>query len=204
MQHVRNLINQKIGRLTVIARDYNTTPAERKISAKWICQCECGNIVSYLSRDLSNKNHVISCGCAHFKHGLYKTPEYNIWKGMKRRCYNKNYRQYKDYGGRGITICDRWLESFVNFYQDMGPRPNPNMNIERIDNNKGYEPSNCKWATTKEQNRNKNCNKIPDKQTADNIRQLYSTNNYTQQQLSVLFSCSENTIWDIINNKTWV
>lgn len=83
-----------------------------------------------------------------------KGSEYRTWTGMKDRCYNKNYNQYKDYGGRGITVCDRWINSYENFLSDMGKKPNENHTLDRINNDKGYCPSNCRWSTRSEQVRN--------------------------------------------------
>jgi hypothetical protein len=81
---------------------------------------------------------------------MKKTAEYRIWNGMKSRCLNPNRKDYPRYGGRGVTVCERWLR-FENFYADMGPRPSPKHSIDRIDNDGNYEPGNCKWATLAEQ-----------------------------------------------------
>lgn len=101
------------------------------------------------------------------KHGAAKrnkeTPEYRAWKHMKSRCYNPNVEKYSDYGGRGILVCDRWLQSFSNFYEDMGPRPSPYHSIDRMDNNSNYESSNCRWATKSEQAYNRRQGKRPRK-----------------------------------------
>lgn len=97
---------------------------------------------------------------SHRKHGLCKTKEYMIYSKMKDRCCNKNAKDYYLYGGRGIKVCDRWLECFENFYTDMGPKPTPKHTIDRIDNNGDYCPENCRWITQKEQNRNQRTNHI--------------------------------------------
>jgi hypothetical protein len=87
------------------------------------------------------------------KHGMTKSREYRSWHTMKSRCLNKQHPKYYMYGGRGITVCQEWVESFEQFYKDMGERP-PNTSIDRVDTNRGYEPSNCKWSTPYEQQRN--------------------------------------------------
>ncbi len=89
---------------------------------------------------------------ANTKHGMYGSPEYKTWQGMKQRCYNKSFQQYADYGGRGITVCERWM-SFENFLEDMSKRPE-GMSLDRIDNEKGYSKENCRWTTEYEQKRN--------------------------------------------------
>ena len=85
------------------------------------------------------------------RHNQSKSPEYRAWSNMKQRCYNLNIRSYKDYGARGIKVCDRWLNSFANFLEDMGLKPDPRLTLERVNNDGNYEPGNCKWATAKEQ-----------------------------------------------------
>lgn len=89
-------------------------------------------------------------------------PEYDIWIGIKQRCHNKKYKDYKNYGGRGIIVCEKWRNNFFAFYWDMGPRPNPLYSIERKDNDGHYEPNNCIWGTKEEQtlNRRKNIQRI--------------------------------------------
>ena len=94
------------------------------------------------------------------RHGMTKTPEYDAWDGMKQRCFNPNHKRYSDWGGRGITVCDRWKNSFENFLADMGSKPTAKHSIDRIDNDGDYCPGNCRWATKAEQENNKRNNRL--------------------------------------------
>jgi len=127
----------------------------------WKFKCNCGNTKD-IRIDSVVKGITKSCGCynksSHEKHGKYNTPIYRTWRSMKDRCLNKNHFAYKDYGGRGIKVCIKWLK-FENFYKDMGERPH-NKSLDRIDNNKGYSKDNCKWSTQKEQSNNKSNNHL--------------------------------------------
>ncbi len=129
--------------------------------SKWECRCSCGNITKVFTSNLTS-GHTISCGC--YKpdistHGKTETKEYSIWSNIKTRCYNKNSLDYPRYGGRGITMCIDWLDSFERFFEDMGICPE-NLSLERIDNDRGYYKENCKWATKKEQSYNRRSNRI--------------------------------------------
>jgi hypothetical protein len=139
------------GRLTVIERCAISKPK------KWICRCECGKESLVFDSNLL-RGHTTSCGCRQteimISHGQSKTKEYRAWIAMRTRCYNTKTPYYKDYGGRGITVCERW-NSFELFLADMGPRPSDGSSVERRNVNGNYEPSNCYWATDKTQARNR-------------------------------------------------
>jgi hypothetical protein len=128
----------------------------------WLCRCACGKeLVRRGSQMLyaERQGKVQSCQSCGTKqqvtHGLSKTPEYKVWKAMIDRCENPNHAAYARYGGRGITVCNRWKSSFELFMGEMGTRPSPQHSIDRADNDKGYSPENCRWATNIVQNRNK-------------------------------------------------
>jgi len=128
----------------------------------WDCLCECGNKIISTTGYLKNGNST-SCGCDYINpattHNKYHTKEYRSWTAMKTRCLNKNSSNYLMYGGRGIFICDRWIENFEYFLSDMGYAPSDKHSIERVDNNSGYFKENCKWANIKEQCKNRRNNR---------------------------------------------
>ena len=146
------LTGQKFGRLTVVARIEQSEFGH----LLWWCLCECGEYVIVLGYHLKNAD-TKSCGCLQRDivrtHGKRYMPEYNVWSSMKDRCTNFNNVDYKNYGGRGIIFCEKWLK-FENFFADMGPKPSCKHTIERILNNGNYEPTNCIWATQTIQSHN--------------------------------------------------
>lgn len=156
-----DLTGVRVNRLTVLRRVENVgrQPA-------WLCQCDCGAPKRVLGTHL-RAGDVIDCGCGRSArqaksrqtHGMTDSAEFRTWSGMKSRCSNPNGKYWAMYGGRGIAVCDRWLESFENFYADMGPRP-AGTTLDRIDNDKGYSPDNCRWATRKDQQNNRRANVI--------------------------------------------
>jgi hypothetical protein len=135
-----------------------------KHKATWLCQCECGATKEIGANSLL-RGHTESCGCLRAKlmgdrfrkHGLHGSHEYWTWVDIRDRCRRQSHASYKNYGGRGISVCPQW-DSYQTFYNDMGPRPSDKHSIERINNDGNYAPDNCKWATKYEQSRNKRQN----------------------------------------------
>ena len=132
---------------------------------KWNAKCVCGQVKPMDIRDIrerERKNLPTSCGCkrgefiaaARRTHGMSKHPAYGVWHSMVQRCTEPTHRAWKNYGGRGITVCERWLHSFENFWTDMGPTYSPGLELDRRENEKGYSPENCRWVTRKLNTRN--------------------------------------------------
>jgi len=161
---LRNLVGLRFGKLVAIEL------SSKKIRGRhtWIFRCDCGNTVERPLQNITN-GHTLSCGCmkasaakkasdAAKTHGMSRTTIYKTWRCMIDRCSQPSVNGYKDYGGRGITVCEHW-NSFENFFADMGDRPFKGAQIDRNDTNGNYEPSNCKWSTA-EQNANNRRNSI--------------------------------------------
>lgn len=147
-----DLVGQRFGRLVVQER----VESDIKRSTFFECLCDCGSTIIATGSNLRRGGYT-SCGCyrrsVKATHGMHNTTEYNIWRQMLQRCTNPKARYFENYGGRGITVCEEWT-TFESFFRDMGFRPSLNHTIDRIDNGKGYNKENCRWATAAEQSRN--------------------------------------------------
>ena len=193
-----DLTGQTFGRLTVIKRADN----KNKRTA-WLCKCECGNELITTTDNLRSGD-TQSCGCynkertvqTHQKHGLRYKKLYAVHQSIKARCYNKNNKQYKDYGGRGIVVCDEWLgehgaENFIKWSLSNGYANN--LTIDRIDNDKGYSPNNCRWTTPKEQGNN----------TRRNHYITYNGETHTLSQWAEILNLNRATLNSRINLYHW-
>ena len=194
--HAHNLAGRRIGRLVVLG------PVERRYYENgrsiviWLCRCDCGSEVSVQATHLM-KGTTASCGCLkrdtkpNLKHGhssvrYGRATEYTAWLHMKDRCANTKRKDYHRYGGRGVTVCDRWLNSYENFLADMGRRPPDKHSLDRYPDNDGnYEPSNCRWGTSEQQGNNR----------CDNIRIEAFGRSQTLAQWAREHGLSMQTLW---------
>lgn len=167
MNHPANFYDRtgmRYGNLTVLSYAGQTSTKK----SQWLCRCDCGKEIIASGAHL-HQGGVTSCGCfgkerqrqAISTHRDIRSGEYSSWSGMKDRCLNPDCKNYPKYGGRGITVCERWINSYEDFLADMGRRPTPKHSIDRYPNNDGnYEPTNCRWATVKEQANNRSSNHL--------------------------------------------
>jgi len=153
-----DLTGQRFGRLVVL----KLIGKNKWGSYQWLCRCDCGK-EKIVRIDSLKSGRTKSCGCLNrerlTKHGHYGDRTYKSWSQMIQRCTNPNNKYFKDYGGRGITVCERWLNSFPNFLEDMGESPKGHQ-IDRMNNDKGYHKSNCLWVTPKQNSRNRRSNHL--------------------------------------------
>lgn len=188
---IKNMIGKKFGRLTVVGQFIKNQRTFFSVV------CDCG-----IKKDIVAFNIIMgksmSCGCLKKEllskslttHGMSKSQEFASWKGMLARCYNKNTDSYKYYGGRGIKVSDDWINSFENFYKDMGKKPNKSFSIDRIDNNGNYCKENCRWASVSEQNRN----------TRANIKIMFNSESIILKDAAKLFDLPYSTMTGEIKN----
>jgi hypothetical protein len=202
---INNLIGKTYGLLNIIGYMGKINNLQY-----WKIKCNCSYKTEFIN---CTKNivdeRVTSCGCNKFERGQLRQQflsEYSSYRSMKDRCTLKSHIFYDLYGGRGITICKEWADSkgFPSFIKDMGPKPSEEHTLDRINSDGNYESLNCVWATRKEQVQNRLSNKICSKSEADKIRNMYSTGNYTYEELAELYDCANKTIGNIISNKSWI
>jgi len=207
MAKLIDLTGQHFGWLVVLSRADNTLTGH----PRWHCRCDyqgCGNKVVVRGSHLcARKEATVSCGCynraQHIKHGHSirgQSPTYSSWAAMMARCFNPENKHYADYGGRGITVCDRW-RSFENFLADMGERP-PGKTLDRFPDGDGnYEPGNCRWATPSEQVRNSRACKL----TAGQVQEIHGRCEHGENQraVAVRFGISAEMVFAIRHGKSW-
>lgn len=190
-----DLTGKRFNRLLVLERVENHITKGGNPKAQWLCKCDCGKEKIVKGCEL-RKKHSRSCGCYAREinskrmttHGKSSTRLYITWNNMKQRCYNAKNKEYKDYGGRGITVCEEWLDKengFISFYNwSMSHGYQDNLEIDRIDNDKGYSSNNCRWATRKEQLNNYRKNHVI----------TYQGQQYSIKQLSEKLNISERVL----------
>lgn len=194
-----DLSNQIFGKLKVLKRAENRIEPSGRSKVYWLCRCEC-NIEKEIEASSLKKGKSNSCGCIgkeimknlNLSHGMYKSSEYKSWQKMKERCLNPNIERYPQYGGRGIKVCNRWLNSFENFYEDMGDRPSKDHSLDRKDVNGDYTPDNCRWITNQEQHYNK----------TNTLYVEYNGNKKSLSEMCKMYNLNYKSTWKKYNKGT--
>lgn len=198
-----DLAGKRFGRLIVIERDEN----DKYGNLMWLCKCDCGNVVTVRGNHLKH-GQTQSCGCLqaekskeriieyNYVHGKRGTRIYGSWKSIKDRCLNCNSSAFHNYGGRGITICDEWKNDFQAFYDYVSQLPHfgeKGYTLDRINNDRNYEPGNVKWSTEKEQANNRRTN----------VLITFNNETHTLQQWSEITGINKNVLSDRMNKLHW-
>lgn len=209
MRSVSNLLNKRFGRWHVVKFGEFRPENSGRQRPFWECRCDCGKM-RFVSGNSLMRGVSQSCGCVQQRvrsHGFCQgghagtNPTYKIWSGMRARCQCPTNKAYRYYGARGIMVCERW-QNFENFYSDMGERP-PGLTIERMDNNKGYFPDNCKWATMDEQYKNKRKPSTV-KLTAGQVRCIRMLKGQkTAAAIASIYGIRSHVVYKVLANKTW-
>ena len=200
MKQIENLVGKRFGRLVV----FEMGPRNKQNKIQWLCKCDCGKTTLVCGAKLKN-GHTKSCGCLReqntgkmfTKHNKSMSTIYHVYYGIKGRCYNPKNSVYRYYGGKGVTMCEDWRNDFMAFYNwAIANGYKDGLTIDRINSNGNYEPSNCRWVTQKEQNRNKKSNRFElfagKKRCVAEIAELVGLS-YS----SVLERCNNNTLYKL-------
>jgi len=189
-----SLTGQQIGKWSVGELFRHPVRGERM----YACVCACGTEKAVKHSHLAI-GKTSSCGCSWTTHGMSRSNEYRVWDSMIRRCHNQNHHAFKDYGARGIKVCDRW-RTFEGFFEDMGNQPS-GMTLERKDNSAGYSKDNCKWATITEQARNRRSTKLSESKVVEIKRML--ENGVPQTAIAAKFDVTRSAIGHVSCGSTW-
>lgn len=198
-----DLTGMRFGKLVVLSRE-----GTQNGKSTWRLRCDCGTETTVATCGNLRSGRYVSCGCARARHGHAtdgQSPTYKTWVAMRERCYRDTIEGYAAYGGSGVTVCDRWNASFEAFLADMGKRP-PGKTLDRFPNRDGnYEPTNCRWATPREQALNRGTTIL----TEDLVQEIHGRREHGEsaksiaQRIARLTGCKEATVASVLSGRTW-